>query len=162
MLFQAADCEPIDSIIQGACWTWLGHVARMHIPALPKLALWGWPASSKAGSKRRMQGSWLKPLWVSLSLVLWDSQWQKLQQFAVAVFAESVKSSIYCIDDSVVTAHRLAQGPRQKGVRAPDRLVLDLETLRDSSTFALQVDNTGYEPSREGTRKPDCSQAAAP
>ena len=31
----------IDSIIQRACWTWLGHVARMHILALPKLALWG-------------------------------------------------------------------------------------------------------------------------
>ena len=60
MLFQAADWEPIDSIIQRACWTWQGHVARMHIPALPKLALWGWPSSSKAGSKRRLQGSWLK------------------------------------------------------------------------------------------------------
>ena len=36
MLFQAADWEPIDSILQRACWTWLGHVARMHIPALPK------------------------------------------------------------------------------------------------------------------------------
>ena len=59
MLFQAADWEPIDSIIQQACWTWLGDVARMHVPALPKLALWGWPASSKAGSKRRLQGSWL-------------------------------------------------------------------------------------------------------
>ena len=36
-LFQAADWEPMDSIIQRACWTWLGHVARMHIPALSKL-----------------------------------------------------------------------------------------------------------------------------
>ena len=26
-LFQAAGWEPIDSIIQRACWTWLGHVA---------------------------------------------------------------------------------------------------------------------------------------
>ena len=43
LLFEAADWEPIDSVIQRACWTWLGHVARMHIPALPKLALWGWP-----------------------------------------------------------------------------------------------------------------------
>ena len=60
MLFQAADWEPIDSIIRRACSTWLGHVARVHIPALPKLALWGWPSSSKAGSKRRMQRSWLK------------------------------------------------------------------------------------------------------
>ena len=61
MLFQAADWESIDSIIQRACWTWLGHVARMPISALPKLALWGWPSSSnKAGSKRRMQGSWLE------------------------------------------------------------------------------------------------------
>ena len=48
MLFQAATWEPIDSIIQRACWIWLGHVARMHVPALPKLALWGWPSSSKA------------------------------------------------------------------------------------------------------------------
>ena len=36
----------------------------------------------------------------------------------------------------LLTAYRMAQGQRQKGVRAPDRLVLDLETLRDSSTFA--------------------------
>ena len=68
MLFQAADWEPIDSIIQRACWTWLGHVARMHIPALPKLALWGWPSSSKAGSKRRLQGSWLKSVLSKTSL----------------------------------------------------------------------------------------------
>ena len=68
MLFQAADWEPIDSIIQRACWTWLGHVARMHVPALPKLALWGWPASSKAGSKRRLQGSWLKTILGKTSL----------------------------------------------------------------------------------------------
>ena len=40
MLFQAADWEPIASVTQRACWSWLGHVARMHIPALPKLALW--------------------------------------------------------------------------------------------------------------------------
>ena len=39
MLFQAAEWEPIDSIIQRACWT-LGHVIiRMHTPALPKLAV---------------------------------------------------------------------------------------------------------------------------
>ena len=68
MLFQAADWEPIDSIIQRACWTWLGHVARMHIPALPKLALWGWPASSKAGSRRRMHGSWLKAVLAKMTL----------------------------------------------------------------------------------------------
>ena len=68
MLFEAADWEPIDSIIQRACWTWLGHVARMHIPALPKLALWGWPSSSKAGSKRRLQGSWLKSVLSKTSL----------------------------------------------------------------------------------------------
>ena len=68
MLFQAADWEPIDSITQRACWTWLGHVARMHIPALPKLALWGWPSSSKAGSKRRLQGSWLKSVLSKTSL----------------------------------------------------------------------------------------------
>ena len=36
----------------------------------------------------------------------------------------------------LLTAYRMAQGPRQKGVRAPDRLVLDLDTLRASSTFA--------------------------
>ena len=68
ILFQAADWEPIDSIIQRACWTWLGHVARMHIPALPKLALWGWPSTSKAGSKRRLQGSWLKAVLAKTSL----------------------------------------------------------------------------------------------
>ena len=60
--------EPIDSIIQRPCWTWLGHVARMHIPALPKLALWGWPSTSKAGSKRRLQGSWLKAVLAKTSL----------------------------------------------------------------------------------------------
>ena len=68
MLFQAADWEPIDSIIQHACWTWLGHVAKMRIPALPKLALWGWPFTSKAGTKRRMQGSWLKAVLAKTSL----------------------------------------------------------------------------------------------
>ena len=42
----------------------------MHIPALPKLALWGWPSNSKAGSKakRRMQGSWLKAVLAKTSL----------------------------------------------------------------------------------------------
>ena len=40
----------------------------MHIPALPKLALWGWPSSSKAGSKRRLQGSWLKAVLAKTSL----------------------------------------------------------------------------------------------
>ena len=60
MLFPTSDWEPLEFIIQRACWTWLGHVARMHIPALPKLALWGWPSSSSSGSKRRVQGSWLK------------------------------------------------------------------------------------------------------
>ena len=68
MLFQAADWEPIDSIIQRACWSWLGHVARMHIPALPKLALWGWPSSSKPGSKCRIQGCWLKAVLAKTSL----------------------------------------------------------------------------------------------
>ena len=42
----------------------------------------------------------------------------------------------HCVDALLLTAYRMAQGPRQKGVRAPDRLVLDLDTLRDSSTFA--------------------------
>ena len=68
MLFPAADWELIDSIIQRACWTWLGHVARMHVPDLPKLALWGWPSTSKAGSKRRLQGSWLKAVLAKTSL----------------------------------------------------------------------------------------------
>ena len=68
MIFQAADWKPIDSVIQRACWTWLGRVARMHIPALPKLAVWGWPSTSKAGSKRRMQGSWLKAVLARTSL----------------------------------------------------------------------------------------------
>ena len=41
----------------------------MHIPALPKLlALWGWPSTSKAGSKRRMQASWLKAVLAKTSL----------------------------------------------------------------------------------------------
>ena len=39
----------------------------------------------------------------------------------------------YCLPHS---ARLKAQGPRQKGVRTPDRLVLDLDALRDSSTFA--------------------------
>ena len=60
--------EPIDSVIQRACWTWLGHVARMHIPALPKLALWGWPKTSKPGSRRRTQGTWLKSLLAKTSI----------------------------------------------------------------------------------------------
>ena len=68
MMFQAAEWEPIDSVIQRACWTWLGHVARMHIPALPKLALWGWPKSSKPGSRRRTQGTWLKSLLAKTSI----------------------------------------------------------------------------------------------
>ena len=80
-MFQAADWEPIDSIIQWACWTWLGHVARMHIPALPKLALWGWPSTSKAGSKRRLQGSWLKAVLAKTSLSARD--W-----FRIAVLGE--------------------------------------------------------------------------
>ena len=37
---------------------------------------------------------------------------------------------------ALLTAYRMAQGPRQKGVRAPDRVVLDLDTLRVLSTFA--------------------------
>ena len=68
MLFQVADWEPLDSITQRACWTWLGHAARMHIRALPELAIWGWPASSKAGSRRRMQGSWWKAVLAKTSL----------------------------------------------------------------------------------------------
>ena len=56
MLFPA-DWEPIGSIIQRPCWTWLGHVARMHIPDLSKLALWSWPVASKAGPRRGLQGS---------------------------------------------------------------------------------------------------------
>ena len=68
MMFEAAEWEPIDSVIRRACWTWLGHVARMHIPALPKMALWGWPKSSKPGSHRRTQGTWLKSLLAKTSL----------------------------------------------------------------------------------------------
>ena len=68
MMFQAAEWEPIDPVIQRACWTWLGHVARMHIPALPKLALWGWPKSSKLGSRCRTQGTWLKSLLAKTSI----------------------------------------------------------------------------------------------
>ena len=60
MMFDAAEWETIDVTIRRACWKWLGHVARMHVPALPKLALWGWPLSSKPGSRKRLQGSWLK------------------------------------------------------------------------------------------------------
>ena len=55
-------------LLSWACRTWLGHVARMHIPALAKLALWGWPSTSKAGSKRGMQGSWLKAVLAKTSL----------------------------------------------------------------------------------------------
>ena len=37
MMFEAAECETIDVTIRRACWKWLGHVARMHVLALPKL-----------------------------------------------------------------------------------------------------------------------------
>ena len=52
MMFQAAEWEPIDSAIQRACWTWLGHVAK----------------SSKTGSRRRTQGTWLKSLLAKTSI----------------------------------------------------------------------------------------------
>ena len=48
-MLQAAEWEPIDDVIRRACWRWLGHVARMKLPSLPKLALWGWPSNSKSG-----------------------------------------------------------------------------------------------------------------
>ena len=60
MMFEAAEWETIDVTIRRACWKWLGHVARMHVPALPKLAPWGWPLSSKPGSRKWLQGSWLE------------------------------------------------------------------------------------------------------
>ena len=72
MMFQAAEWEAIDSLIRRACWKWLGHVARMPIPSRPKLALWGWPASSRSGSRRRLQGSWLKSVLTKTSLSLRD------------------------------------------------------------------------------------------
>ena len=50
----------------------------------------------------------------------------------------------HCVDALLLTAYRMAQGPRQKGARAPDRLVLDLDTLRDSSTFASGQHTTYY------------------
>ena len=68
MMLWAANWEPIDTIIRWACWHWLGYVARMHIPALPKLAMWGWSLSCKSGSKRRLQESWLKPVLAMSSL----------------------------------------------------------------------------------------------
>ena len=40
----------------------------MHVPALPKLALWGWPLSSKPGSRKRLQGSWLKTVLAKTSI----------------------------------------------------------------------------------------------
>ena len=40
----------------------------MHILALPKLALWGWPSTSRAGSRRRLQGSLLKEVLAKTSL----------------------------------------------------------------------------------------------
>ena len=43
---------------------WLGCISLL----LPKLALWGWPSTSKAGSQRRMQGSWLKAVLAKTSL----------------------------------------------------------------------------------------------
>ena len=57
MMFEAAEWETIDVAIRRARWKWLGHVARMHVLALPKIALWGWPLSSKPGSRKRLQGS---------------------------------------------------------------------------------------------------------
>ena len=68
MMFEAAEWETIDVTIRRACWKWLGHVARMHVPALPKLALWGWPLSSKPGSRKRLQGSWLKTVLAKTSI----------------------------------------------------------------------------------------------
>ena len=68
MMFEAAEWEIIDVTIWRACWKWLGHVARMHVPALPKIALWGWPLSSKPGSRKRLQGSWLKTVLAKTSI----------------------------------------------------------------------------------------------
>ena len=56
-MLSAAEWDPIAVVIRRASWKWLGHVARMRVPALPKLALWGWPAMGKAGSRRRLQRS---------------------------------------------------------------------------------------------------------
>ena len=44
MMLEASEWDPIDVVIRRACWKWLGHVARRHVPALrplPKVALWG-------------------------------------------------------------------------------------------------------------------------
>ena len=68
MMFEAAEWETIDVTIRRACWKWLGHVARMRVPVLPKIALWGWPLSSKPGSRKRLQGSWLKTVLAKTSI----------------------------------------------------------------------------------------------
>ena len=60
LLLKAVEWEPIEGDVRRrACWKWLGHVARMRLPALPKMALWSWPSFSQAGSGRRFQGTWL-------------------------------------------------------------------------------------------------------
>ena len=58
MMFEAAKWETVDVTIRRACWKRLGHVARMHVSALRKLALWGWALSITVGSSKRLQGSW--------------------------------------------------------------------------------------------------------
>ena len=68
MMLAAAEWDPIDVVIRRACWKWLRHVARMHVPALPKIALWGWPLMGKPGSRRRLQGSWLRSVLAKTSL----------------------------------------------------------------------------------------------
>ena len=68
MMLAAAKWDPIDVVIRRACWKWLGHVARMHVPILPKIALWGWPLIGKPGSRRRLQGSWLRSVLAKTSL----------------------------------------------------------------------------------------------
>ena len=73
---EAAAWETVDVTIHGACWKWFGHVARARVPALPKLALWGWPLLLSLGhvSVYRESGSrrcWLRLLSESISSRDW-------------------------------------------------------------------------------------------
>ena len=61
IMVEVAEWETIDVTIRRVCWKWLGHVARMHVHALPKLVLWGWYLSfPNLGRAKRRQGQWLK------------------------------------------------------------------------------------------------------
>ena len=62
-----------------------------------------------------------------------SSRAKKCQVMLSMACSYRVEGIVIC---ALSIAHRMAQGPRQKGVRASDKGVLGFDTLRDSSTFA--------------------------